>query len=65
MHVQIEEQPLVIFTFKDFNFRNIGPRKRCVKTPDCPFLNSVSLRSDENNNKSVLRVGNLNLMVEI
>ena len=43
---------------------NTGLGKGCVNTPDCQFLNRVSLRSDENDNKSVLRVCNLNLTAE-
>ena len=65
MHVQVKQQSLVIFTFKGLDYMNIGPRNACVNTPDRMFLNRVLLRSDENDSKSVLRVCNLNLTVEI
>ena len=65
MHVQVKEQSLLIFTFKGLNYMNIGPWKGCVNTPDHPFFNRVSLRSDEKDNKSVLIVCNLNLTVEM
>ena len=65
MHIEVKEQSLVIFTFKGLNYMNIGPWNVCVNTPDPPFLNRVSLRNDENNNNSVLRVCNLILAAEI
>ena len=55
---------LQLFTFKGLNYMNIGPWKRCANTPHRPFLNWVSLHSDENN-KRVLRVHNLNLTEEM
>ena len=65
MHVQGKEQSLAIFTFEGFNYINIGPRKGCVNTPDLPFLNRMSLRSDKNYIKSMLRAGSLNLKAEV
>ena len=65
MHEQVKEQSLVIFTFKGLNCKNIGLWNVCVHTPDRSFLNMVSLRSDKNENKSVLRGCNLYLTPEI
>ena len=65
MHVQVKEQLLVIFTFKGFNYMNIDPWKRVLKTPDHPVLNRAPLRSDVNDNKTALKVCNLNLAAEI
>ena len=59
MHVQVKNQSLVIFTFKDLHFMNIGSWKGCVSIPDRTFLNWVLIRSNENDNTSVLRVFNL------
>ena len=55
MHVQVKQPSLVIFTFKDLNYANISPWRGCVNMPDRPFLNRVSLRSDKNDNKNLLR----------
>ena len=60
MYVQVKEQSLVIYIFKGLNYMNIGPRNGVVKTPD-----RVTLRSDENDKKSVLGVCNLNLAAEM
>ena len=65
MQVQAKEKSLNICTFNGFNYRNIGPWKGCVNTPDRPFLKRVLLGSYENINKSVLRVCNFNLTAEI
>ena len=65
MRAQVKEQSLVTFTFKGLNCMNIGHCKGCVNTPGRLILNRVSLRSDENDNKSVLEVCNLIFTVEI
>ena len=65
MHVQVIKQSLVIFTSKSLNYMNIGPRKVCVNTHGRPFLNRMSLRSDKNKNKSLLRVCSFKLTAEM
>ena len=64
MHVQVKEVVSYIY-IKGLNYVNIGPWKGRGKTPDRPFLDPVSLCSDENNNKSMLRVCNRNLTAEM
>ena len=44
---------------------NIGSWKGWLNAPDRPFLERVLLRSDENDNKSVLRDCSLNLTAKI
>ena len=65
MYVQVKEQSLVIYTFKGLNYMNIGPWKECVNTSELPSLNRVLLLSDENDNKSILRICNINLTIEM
>ena len=64
MHVEAKEQSLVIFTFKGLIYMNISSWKKCADT-DRSCLSRVSLRSDENDNKSVLRVCNFSLTAEM